>query len=326
MSQASPVRVAVIGSGFGEKVVAAAFGATEGCRVVDVVSARDAAAVEALCRRKDVDLVSVHSPPFLHLPHVRLAIESGHAVLCDKPFGRDAAEAAAMCDLAKSAGVVNLLNFEFRYDAERALLRELSQSGAVGVPEYFSSITLLRGSRRRPYGWLCDRERGGGWLAALGSHMFDFARWSFGEIDQVSGTLRTAVAERPDSSGRLRPCTAEDGFTALLRSESGVAIVIDSTQVAPVDLPPRLLLLGSEGAAEGLGDRIAVTRRDGDRREHPLDHGGVDPIFAAMQRFAAVARDAVREGRAPAGAPTFADGLACVELMDRIRFPETPSR
>ena len=93
------MRVGVIGRGFGERVVAPAFQAVDGSEVVDVVSPRDAVAVDSLCRRTDVDLIAVHSPPFLHLEHVRRAVEGGHDVLCDKPFGRSAGEAAEMRDV-----------------------------------------------------------------------------------------------------------------------------------------------------------------------------------------------------------------------------------
>jgi predicted dehydrogenase len=98
----SDVRVGVIGTGFGARVVAPVFAATPGCAVVDVVSARDAGAVDALCARADVDLVSVHSPPFLHRAHVESAVAAGRSVLCDKPFGRDRGDAAAMVDAAPS--------------------------------------------------------------------------------------------------------------------------------------------------------------------------------------------------------------------------------
>src|SRR5262249_60592175 len=81
----SAVRVGVIGTGFGARVVAPVFETTEGCEGVDVVSARDGTAVAELCRR-DLDLVSVHSPPFLHAEHVRAVVDAGHHVLCDKPF------------------------------------------------------------------------------------------------------------------------------------------------------------------------------------------------------------------------------------------------
>jgi predicted dehydrogenase len=321
MKGSHAVRVGIIGRGFGEAVVAPAFRATEGCEVVDVVSPRDEAAVSVLCGSKDVDLISVHSPPFLHLDHVRLAIAGGHAVLCDKPFGRNAAEAAEMCELAASAGVLSLLNFEFRYDAERVRLRERVQSGAVGKPEYFSSTILTATSRvpLRPYGWLFDGERGGGWIGALGSHLIDFARWTFGEIDDVSATVRTGVPERPDAEGRMHRCTAEDGFTASLRSATGVSILIDSTSAAPVHLAPSMVVIGSEGALELTADHRIVTRRSDGDDELQLDVTGENPMLLAMKRFAAEIPEAVQRGTPPPDAPTFADGLACAEVMDRMR-------
>ena len=316
------VRVGIIGRGFGARVVAPVFGKTEGCEVVDVVSPRDGAAVRDLCRRADVDLVSVHSPPFLHLDHVRQAVQAGRAVACDKPFGRNADEATAMCDLAGEAGVVNIVNFEFRYDAVREQLRTLVQDGAVGVPQHVQSTMFTAISRTplRPYGWLFDRERGGGWIGAFGSHVVDFARWTFGEIVGVSAELRTTVAERPDTDGTLRPCTAEDGFVATLRSEGGVTITIDTSFASPVDRPASTVVIGTDGVLETDGsERITLHTATGEPQDFEPNPEGADVYALPMQRWAAAVRDAVRAGEVEPGTPTFADGLACARVMDRMR-------
>jgi predicted dehydrogenase len=316
------VRIGIIGKGFGERVVAPAFRETHGCEVVDVVSPREERAVAALCARRDLDLVSVHSPPFLHVEHVRRAIEGGHAVLCDKPFGRNAGEAREMCHLASEAGVVALLNFEMRYDPARRRLRDLVLEGAVGEPEHFQSTMLLATTRvpLRSHGWLFDADLGGGWLRALGSHLFDFARWTFGEIAEASGDLRTAVRERPDAGGRLHRSTADDGFTALLRSASGVTMTIDSSSAAAVNLTPATLVVGGEAVLEMLGDQRIVRHGSAGREDvWAAETAAGNPLVASMRQWAAVVRDAVGRGTAEAGTPTFADGLACVEVMDRVR-------
>ena len=157
--------------------VAPAFHGTEGCEVVDVVSPRDEAAVAALCARNDVDLISVHSPPFLHLEHVRMAMEGGHAVLCDKPFGRNTEEARYMCVMAEEAGVPALLNFEHRYDESRRRLHQLVSDGVIGEPEHVNWTMLLAWTRvpLRSSGWIFDERQAGGWLRAAGSHLIDFA-------------------------------------------------------------------------------------------------------------------------------------------------------
>ena len=107
-----------------------------GCEVVDVVTPRDEQAVRELCRRSDVDVISVDSPPFMHLQHVRQAIDEGHAVVCQKPLGRNATEAKEMCGLAAEAGVLNLVTYEFRVHPIRTRLRDLVLEGGVGAVEH----------------------------------------------------------------------------------------------------------------------------------------------------------------------------------------------
>jgi predicted dehydrogenase len=311
------MRVGIIGTGFGNKVVVPAFEQTPDCQVVDVVSPRDEAGVTAMCSRTDLDLVSIHSPPFLHADHTRQAMEAGHAVLCDKPFGRNVAEATAMCDMARHAGTLGLLNFEFRYDEARRQLRTLVQSGAVGEPEHVQVSALLAGSRSpmRPYGWLFDRQLGGGWIGAWGSHIIDFLRWTLGEIVDSSAQLRTAVPQRPDREGQLRDCTAEDGFSATLRTSSGVTIVIDSTFAAPVTLPPAIIVVGSSGVLEQVGGRLV--RHDGAGTTEQYEVAALSGV-GTMSRWAAVVRDAVVSGSPEPAAASFADGLACRRVMDKL--------
>ena len=319
------VRVGVIGRGFGGRVVAPAFRAIGGCEVVDVVSPRDEVAVAALCARTDVDLVSVHSPPFLHLDHVRRAVEAGHDVLCDKPFGRNAVQAAEMRDLAEAAGVLHFLNFENRYDAARHCVRAAIADGAIGEPEHVAFTMLMSISRSplRPYGWLFDAEAGGGWLRAMGSHLVDFTRWTFGEIVEVGGQLRTAVTERPDAEGNLHRCTAEDGFVLTLRSERGVGVVMNSSSAASLNVPLSTLVVGSQGILEAVADRVVLRTPDGDRDVFEAEPA-TNPLLAAMQRYAEVVRDAVHDRHLPQDAPTFDDGLACALVMDRADDPARP--
>jgi len=317
-----PVRVGVVGRGFGARVVAPVFEETDGCAVVDVVSPRDDEAVRSLCRRTDLDLVCVHSPPFLHLDHVRWAVEAGHSVLCDKPFGRSAGDAAQMLELARAAGTVHLLNFEFRFHPAREALRALVLDGAVGSLEHVQWSQFSAGSRRplRRFGWLFDAELGGGWIGAWGSHALDFLRWTLGDLRVASVERRTAIAQRPDADGRLHRCTAEDGFTAALASAAGVTVAIDTTFVAPINLPGRVTVIGADGVLEMTGDhRITLQTDTGISEEFALEHGRGDPHLLPMRRWAEVVRDTVRGDADLPGTPTFVDGLACARLMDELR-------
>ena len=313
-----PITVGVVGTGFGGRVVAGAFEAN-GCLVADVVTARDPEAVRALCR-SGVDLVSVHSPPFLHREHVTMALEAGRAVLCDKPFGRSLDEAEAMARMAEEAGVVNLVNFEFRHQPARRTMHELLSSGAVGRPEHLAYTAWTSGSRvpLRPWGWLFDRSLGGGWIGAFGSHAVDLVRWLLGEVGSAGAATWVTVTERPDSTGKLVRCDAEDAFTGWAELESGATATVDTSFTAGVTTPARIVVTGSEGALENVGDVRVVLRRPGEPPRHfEFDRPEGDSHHEAMVTWAGVVRDAVAGERQVA--PSFADGVACMRVMEQWR-------
>jgi predicted dehydrogenase len=327
MNPERPVRVGVIGRGFGARVVAPVFEATDGCEVVDVVTPRDDDAVTALCARGDVDLISVHSPPFLHLDHVRRAIASVHAVLCDKPFGRNAEEAEEMCELARRAGVPNFLNYEFRLHPVRQHLRELVQGGAIGPVEHVqwtAWLSVWHEAARRPFGWSFDADRGGGWVRVWASHQIDYLRWTFGDITVATAALRTTVPERADAEGRVHRCTAETGFTATLRTSAGVTITLDSSGTASEDRPSRVTVIGRDGVLDMLSDNaheiggwIELHTGAGSTEVFRVDQHG-DNHRLEMAPYAEVVRDALRTGTVGPDVPSFVDGVACAVIMDRL--------
>jgi predicted dehydrogenase len=71
-----------------------------------VVTPRDKQVVERALASK-VDVVAIHSPPFMQYDHVMRAIDHGQAVLCNKPFGLNAEQAGAMRDRARDRKVLN---------------------------------------------------------------------------------------------------------------------------------------------------------------------------------------------------------------------------
>jgi predicted dehydrogenase len=316
-----PLRVGIVGAGFGARVVAPVF-AEIGCAVIDVVSARDSAAVRALCQEK-VDLIAVHAPPFLHAEYVRLAIAAGHPVLCDKPFGMSSDEAAALTAEAKAAGVINLLNFEFRHQPARQKMRELITAGELGRLEHLHFSAFSSGSRvpLRPYGWLFDRSLGGGWIGAFGTHVIDMMRWFMGEVTAAGARTRVTIPERPDARGHLHTCDAEDAFSAWVEFASGATASIDTSFAAPVSLPPRITVTGSAGAIENTADvRVVLQRVDGTRAQFDFTPPPGDPHQTAMTSWAREIWRSVVEGRQVT--PSFDDGLACARVMDLFRSDE----
>jgi predicted dehydrogenase len=310
------MKVAVIGTGFGKHAAAPAFAGLG--FDVEVVSPRDEAAVRTALA-SDVDLVSVHSPPFLHLDHVTGAIEHGHAVLCDKPFGRSAEEAAAMRDKARDAGIPHFLNFEFRFNESWTKLKELSDAGVIGTPRHLNWSFFGSGLRGRRYGWINDRERGGGWIGAYGSHLIDFTRFLFGsEIADCGGVTRIDDPEHPGDDGSPHRATAEDAYSAWFEMANGCTAMHDTAFAAAVPSIPSATLLGTEGTIELTGDTTLVVRRPGVDPETfefaPPPRRSPPP---ALSTFFGHVAEALRTGTQLT--PSFDDGVAVAKAMDRLR-------
>lgn len=304
----------MIGTGFGRHAAAPAY---QGAGFdAEVVSPRDDAAVR---RALDTgpDLVSVHSPPFMHVDHVSAALDRGLAVVCDKPFGRTADEAAAMRDRARDAGVLGFLNFEFRCRASWAKVKELTDGGAVGTPTHLSWNWFGNGLRGRRHGWIYDAELGGGWIGAYGSHLIDFTRWLFGsEIVDCGGVTRIDDPTHPDAEGATHDATAEDAYAAWFTMASGATAAHDTGFGAPTATVPRATLLGTDGSIELTADTRLVLRAGGAEPEtFEFDRPG-RPDPALVTFFAQVA-EALRTGNQIT--PSFDDGLAVARVMDRLR-------
>jgi predicted dehydrogenase len=310
------MKIAVIGTGFGNRVVAPIYWQLG--FEVEVTSPRDESAVKRACY-SDVDMVSVHSPPFLHHQHVQWALDRGHAVLCDKPFGRCAAEARAMRDRAAEVGVLNFLNFEFRRFPSRMKVKALLDAGAIGSLQHISWSWIGNVLRPQKFRWLYDRDLAGGWLGAFGSHAIDTIRWFFGsELSECGGIMRTETPARLDHEGLTRNVTTEDAFTAWFRTSDGRTASLDTAFSTPVALPQRMILLGETGSLEIVDEFTVILRRSGQAPEQfdfPLPAG--DPHEPGIVPWLTEVGGALRAGRQIS--PSFADGVAVAEVMTELR-------
>ena len=311
------MKACVIGTGFGSRVVARAY--QESGIDVEIVSPRDQEAVERACAG-DSDFISIHSPPFMHLGHVLLAARHRKHIVCDKPFGRSADEARQMLAAAEEAGVIHLLNFEFRHEPVRVKAKELLDAGAIGRPAHIAFSAMMSGSRvpLKPHGWLWERDLGGGWIGAFGSHAIDALRWWFGEIQSVNGICRTEIALRPDADGRLRRSTAEDGFSAAFLFENGATACLDTSFAAPVNGPYRIEIFGDEGLLSmNFGTELQLIRTDGTNEHFAFGPYEGDIHMPAFLRWASTLRAAIADRQQIE--PSFRAGVAAAEVMDMLR-------
>lgn len=287
---------------------------------------------------RGVEAVTVATPPGTHAEIVHAALDAGKHVLCEKPFALDPTTAREMHAHAEASGLVHLLGTEFRFDTGQALLARAVADGLVGEPRlamFVLHVPVLADASAQLPAWWTDAGEGGGWLHAHGSQVVDQIRVTLGELDSVYVSL-LHISERG--------VTADDGFVAHLRLQSGAACVMQSTPSDRGAMFIETRVVGSAGTAwiDGLGDAVYVADNSGSRRlavpdelrtaraeappagtlettyEQMIGHG-LD--LGAYTRLAEHFRARITGSDAPPGPrpATFADGVTGTVVMDAMR-------
>ncbi|MET0125721.1 MAG: Gfo/Idh/MocA family oxidoreductase [Pseudomonas caspiana] len=138
-----------------------------------------------------VDAVAISTPMASRPALIREVIESGVAVVSDKPFAADAAQAQALVELAERKGVMLSVYQNRRWDSDFLTVRKLIGGGVLGEISRFES----RVERYSPKS--VGKAAGGGMLRDLGSHLVDQALVLFGPVARVYAELEFSDPEQP---------------------------------------------------------------------------------------------------------------------------------
>jgi len=233
-----PLGVAVVGTGFGQKIHIPGFQEHPRTQVMAVYhrdgeTARAIAtahsipyacqSIEEILALPEVKAVSITTPPFLHYEMAKAVLQAGKHLLLEKPTTLTAREAAELYQLATDQGVAALMDFEFRYVPAWQRLAELLSDGFVGQKRLIKIDWLVSGRAdpNRPWNWYSRKDQGGGALGALGSHTFDYISWLFGPVQRLCGHLSTGIATRLDSAGDAKPVDSDDTCNLMLELTDG---------------------------------------------------------------------------------------------------------
>jgi predicted dehydrogenase len=321
----------VVGTGFGCKVHLPALRAA-GFEVVGLVGSdaertkRRAEAngvsrafidLDDAITRTSAKAVSLATPPHTHAELVNIAVARGCHVLCEKPFAKNTAEARSMLAVAERAAIVHLVGHEFRWMPERALIGRAVSSGAIGQPRLMTLLNympLVASPEAKMPHWWFDIDAGGGWLGASGSHAIDQVRSSVGEFASVSAALPIVSA---------RDGVAEDSYVVRFRLTNGVEGVLQQTAGAWGPGSNVTLVAGTKGTV-WIENGIARIADSSGTRDMPIppELALQSPsALAAFTRLCEAMRDAINGVPSGSGVPlpTFADGVAGMEVIDAIR-------
>jgi predicted dehydrogenase len=255
---ASEIRVGLVGTKFMGKahsnafLTAAKFFDLPANPVMRAVCGRDEASLKAfaerfgwqstetdwrqLVAREDIDLIDVGSPGDTHAVIAIAAAEAGKHVYCEKPLANSLAECRGMLAAVRKAGVVHMVNFNYRRCPAMTLARQMIAAGEIGEVRHVRAVYLQDWLEDdMPMNWRLDkRVAGSGALGDLAAHSIDLARYLTGdEITEVVGDMKTFVPERPDGQGGKGQVTVDDASLFLARFASGATGTFEATRMAP---------------------------------------------------------------------------------------------
>ena len=185
--------------------------------------APDAAVVDGLdaLLALQPDGIVIATPSALHAEQSIRALEAGVAVFCQKPLGRDAAEAARVVDAARAADRLLSVDFSYRYTAGMQAIAPLIREGALG--QVFAVDLTFHNAWGPDKPWFYDRaQSGGGCVMDLGVHLVDLALWSLGFPDldgAVAAQLLSGAQPLSRSSNEV-----EDYASAQFRLANGANV------------------------------------------------------------------------------------------------------
>lgn len=344
MAGKQPLRLGVVGLGFGADVHVPAFRMLPSVEVVAVLGRDPKKALAAQQRlgipvltsperffESGLDAVSIAVPPGSVEPVVELCHARGLPVLCEKPLGTNLASATRMAE--RYGALTTGLDFEFAELTTFVALRDMIQAGALGDIRHIQ-VTWLNESwvhRSGTWSWKTDADRDGGVLNLFGTHVLYLIEWLAGPVVSLSARTdsRVTAALRPDAAAK----PADDVVHATFEHQSGALTSIAIGNANPGLSIHRWTVVGSLGSAvlenatrdymggfklvatNGRGEQIA------DVSEPPSGMDGRIPPFKRLaERFVA----AVQRGKPCV--PGFVEGARVQQLVDAIRVAAVDNR
>jgi len=193
-----------------------------------------------LVERDDIDLIDIATPNDTHAEIAEAAAKAGKMVACEKPLGRSLAESRRMAAAVESAGVANMVWYNYRRVPALTLAKQMIDEGRLGrifhsrfkfLQDWTISADLPQGGTGT---WRLDAAvAGSGVTGDLLAHCIDAALWLVGPVAEVSGTTEVFIPERMHAlTGKREPITLDDASLFLARFSNGSLATFEATRFA----------------------------------------------------------------------------------------------
>lgn len=250
-----------------------------------------------------VELVYIATPHSHHYEHIKMCLNHGKHVLCEKAFCANAKQAEEVLLMAEERRLVLAEAIWTRYMPMRGLINKVLRSGIIGNPTSLAAnlgYPLINKSR------LVRPELAGGALLDLGVYVLNFASMVFGDgIDSIA-----ANCVKLDSG-----VDAQENIMLTYRDGKMASLYV--TMLAQTDR--RGLINGTNGYIEIENiNNYEMVRVFNLERKIVAEYTAPTQITGYEYEVQSVMR-AIREGRIECPEMPHAEILRMMQLMDSIR-------
>ena len=258
----------------------------------------------ALAADPNVDAIYIGSPHDGHAPHTLLCLEHGKHVLCEKPLALNAVQAERMIGTARDRNLALMEAVWTRFLPTVVKARAMITAGAIGELRLIQADFGFH-APFDPESRLFAPARGGGALLDLGIYPLNLAVMAAGEPTEILSTANLGA-------------TGVDVEEAvILRHARGELSILSAALT--VNTPREAHLLGTAGSltlAHPWWAGTCLVHRDaaGAETVYDLPHRGRGYAHEA-EAFMAL----IREGKTDSADMPWADSLAVMRVMDRLR-------
>lgn len=250
-----------------------------------------------------IDLVYVATVHSSHYENVKLCLENGKNVLCEKAFMMNAEETRQVIELAKEKNLLLAEAIWTRYMPSRKMIRDLVTDGTIGkVTSLTANLGYVVGHNER----MKRPELGGGALLDLAVYPINFALMAFGD-DYDSFSADAVMAD-----------TGVDAMDSItLKWKDGRCAVLHANMQAALD---RLgCIYGDQGyiIIQNINNCEKITVYNSQHqiiREIP-----VPKQITGYEYEVEACKRALEEGKTECDEMPLADSLKVMELLDAIR-------
>lgn len=199
---------------------------------------------KAVVEHPEVDIVDITAPNSLHLEIIQYCIKKGKHINCEKPVGAFPHQSLQAYELIKNSPCFSFVGFNYRLPPLVQYTKKLIESGKLGQIYHYkgSFFSSYAADNQTCYSWRFEKENGLGAVSDLLSHVIDMAHYLIGDIQSLSGSLKTFITQRPIAQAgashyakaeKNAPCKAvsnDDYACASVRFKNGVLGFIDASR------------------------------------------------------------------------------------------------